>query len=289
MAYPTPTFIASSRPSPHVLLLSLARPPVNAFSEAFWRELGDTFKAAGRDDDVRVVVLASDVEKGFTAGLDLMSANGEIGAYGRVDPARSALAMRPHITDFQDAISQISHCRVPVITAVHGLCLGLGLDIISAADVRVCSSDAKFSIREVVVGLAADIGSLQRVPKVVGNDSLARELALTGRFFDAREAEKMGLVSRIVTGSRIEVLSDALGMAEEIAKLSPIAVIGTKHLLDHARDHTIQESLDYTSLWNSVMLQSQDFPATVASFATKKKVVFESLGAKPQKRGQSKL
>lgn len=173
------------------------------------------------------------------------------------DPARSALQLQKHILGFQDCISAIERCPYPVVVAAHGYALGLSVDIISACDVRYAAANTIFAIKvrtfltrlpttthtyralqEVDVGLAADIGSLARVPKVAGNHSLVHELAYTGRNFSATEAEKMGFVSRVVEGGRDEVTAAALEVAKLIAEKSPVAVAGTKHLLLHSRDHT---------------------------------------------------
>lgn len=174
------------------------------------------------------------------------------------DPARSAFQLQKHILGFQDCISAIERCPYPVVVAAHGYALGLSVDIISACDVRYAAANTIFAIKvrtfslsllagsanltrtlqEVDVGLAADIGSLARVPKVAGNQSLVHELAYTGRNFSAAEAEKLGFISRVVEGGRDEVTAAALEVAKLIAEKSPVAVAGTKHLLLHSRDHT---------------------------------------------------
>lgn len=157
-----------------------------------------------------------------------------------------------------------------MVVAVHGLCLGAGMDIIAAADIRLCSSNAIFSIKEVDVGLAADVGSLQRLPSKVSNDSLLRELCLTARNFGSDEALSLGLVSRVIQGGRAEVTAAGLALAHVIASKSPIATLGTKHLLNYSKDHSVDEGLAYTTVWNMAMLQASDlteaFAAWVALF-----------------------
>ncbi|CED83921.1 Enoyl-CoA isomerase [Phaffia rhodozyma] len=288
-----PSYIVSSNPSPHVLLLSLSRNPVNAFSEEYWQELGRVFDKVNSMDDIRCVVLASNVSKGFSAGLDLVAPENVSlgGTKGLKDPARASIPLRHHVLDFQECITKISKSRVPVIASIHGVCVGLGIDIASACDIRLAAADTTFAIREVAIAMAADIGSLQRVPKITGNDSLVRELALTGRFFKPEVALQLGLISRIIPGSQKEVLEKALELAEQIAENSPIAVLGTKHLLDHGREHSIQEGLEYTALWNSVMGQTQDLTEAIATFSKRGKgkpnnVGFANLSGK---RGESKL
>ena len=186
--------------------------------------------------------------------------------------------MRNHILAFQRAINAPERCPFPVIAAVHGPVIGLGLDIISACDVRYAASNATFCIKvcvrtgvkcgfeliylmikEVDVGLAADIGSLAHLPKITSNNSLARELAYTARTFSAAEADKLGLVSKVVEGGREGVVKAALELAKSIATKSPVAIAGTKRLLIHSRDHSVPANLEYTSIWNGAMLHTEVF------------------------------
>ncbi|BGP17325.1 hypothetical protein JCM10213v2_005343 [Rhodosporidiobolus nylandii] len=238
--------ITTSRPSQGVLLLQLTKPPLSTFTTALFLALKSAFEEADKDNDVRVVVLAGGVDRGFTAGLDLGDSNLR---HEAADPARTALLMRDHITFLQSSVSAIEKCSKPVICAVHGLCLGAGVDVAAACDIRYASTDAVFAIKEVDIALAADLGSLQRLPKVTGNGSLLAELALTARNFGADEAMKLGLLSGVVEGGKEEVLEKALDVAAVIASKSPIATLSTKHLLNHARDHTVQEGLEYTQAW----------------------------------------
>ncbi|KAG9047834.1 hypothetical protein FS842_000539 [Serendipita sp. 407] len=226
------SFFKISTPNDGVLLVEMNRPPVNAFNQPFWEELKAVFEAASKDGSVRVVVLSSALPKLFTAGLDLTDTSA-LQNHDGLDASRQALILRQHILDFQAAISAIEKCVKPVIGACHD------------------------------VGLAADIGTLSRLPKIAGNMSAIREMAFTGREFNAEEALRIGFISRIVPGGREGVVATALETAKVIAAKSPIAVIGTKHLLLHAQDHSVQESLEYTATWNQVMLQSDD---TVQAF-----------------------
>jgi len=184
-------------------------------------------------------------------------ANGE-------DSARVAFQTRKAITEFQRAIGAPERAPFPVIAALHGHVLGLGVDIIGPCDVRYAASNAVFSIKEVDVGLAPDIGSLAFLPKITGNQSLVRELTYTARPFSAIEAEKFGLVSKVVQGGREEVIKAALELAELIAAKSPVAVAGAKHLISHSRDHSVQENLSYTSVWNSASLMTKDILEAVS-------------------------
>ncbi|CCO34897.1 enoyl-CoA hydratase [Rhizoctonia solani AG-1 IB] len=259
-----------------ILLVELNRGPVNAFNQPFWEELGSTFDTISRDGTVRVVVLSSSNPKIFTAGLDL-SDSGSLVNSDRLDPARQAFKLRSHLMHFQSCISAIERCNQPVIAAVNGVAYGLAIDILCACDVRYSSSNTRFSIKEVDVGLAADIGTLSRLPKITGNESLLRELAFTAREFGPAEATQLGMVSRVVQGGRDEVLGAALELARVIASKSPVAVVGTKRFLLHARDHTVDQSLEYQATWNMAMLQSSDTTEAFKSFTTKRPPRFQSL------------
>lgn len=228
---------------------------------------------------MRAVVLASALPKLFSAGIDFTGLDGL--SSPEPDPARRALNIRLDTKRFQDAIAAAERCPFPVIAAIHGAAYGLAIDIITACDVRYAAENARFSIKEVDVGLAADIGTLARLPKIAGNQSMVYELAFTAREFGAGEAEKMGLVSRVVPGGRVEVVQAALQLAGVIAKKSPIAVLTTKKVLQHAREHTVQENLDYVLTWNSVMLQSSDVMTALAGAKERKTPEFRDLTKPP--------
>jgi delta(3,5)-delta(2,4)-dienoyl-CoA isomerase len=275
-------YIKISSPVPHVLLLELNRQPVNAFSTEFLKEYGCTFDALSRHpDDIRVVVLSSAFPNVFSAGIDFQGLM-KLGAGDATDPARRAFVIRDDILDIQYAVAAPERCSIPVIAAVHGIVIGLGIDIISACDVRYAASDAKFSIKEVDVGLAADAGTLAYLQKITGNQSLARELAYTARAFSSDEAEKLGLVSRVVEGGRDAVVAAALQLAKDIASKSPVAVTGTKRLLLHARDHSVAENLQYTATWNSAALQATDLQQSVKAGMAKSKESPKFLPLRPK-------
>ncbi|KAG1896146.1 ClpP/crotonase-like domain-containing protein [Suillus fuscotomentosus] len=270
----TSKYIKISNPTPHVLLLELNRQPVNAFNTE--REYGRTFDALStHPDDIRAVVLSSAFPKVFSAGIDFQ---GLI----NLDPARRALLIRNDILDIQHAVSAPERCPIPVIAAAHGLVIGLGIDIISACDVRYTASDAKFSIKALDMGLAADAGTLAYLQNITGNKSLVHELAYTARMFSSDEAEKLGLVSRVVQGGRDAVVAAALQLARDIASKSPVAVSGTKRLLLHARDHSVAENLEYTATWNSAALQAMDLQQSVKAGMAKSKESPKFLPLRPK-------
>ena len=245
----------------------------------FWSEYGAAFDLISEDDTVRVVVLSSALEKTFSAGVDracrisplllstsqnlpLLPTNESTCAVSdlhalpkHTDTGRRALLTRAHLRTFQNAIDAPARIPQPVIAAVHGTALGLALDMLCAVDVRWAASDAVFSIKEVDVGLAADTGTLARMPKLVANASLVRELALSARTFGAEEAQRsLGFVSRVVPGSRAEVVRAAIiEFAEVVARKSPIAVVGTKRFITHALDHSCVVFVFHPSVTHDVI------------------------------------
>lgn len=159
---------------------------------------------------------------------------------------------------------------------MHGFAFGLAIDISTCADIRICSSDVKFAVKEVDIGLAADIGTLSRLPKIVGNFSWVKDVALSARVFGAEEAYRVGFVSQ-VHDSKAKAVEAGLKMAELLASKSPVAVQGTKELLNHARDNRLADSLRYTGVWNSAALQTDDVSRALLSGLKKRNPTFEKL------------
>ncbi|KDR73186.1 hypothetical protein GALMADRAFT_251769 [Galerina marginata CBS 339.88] len=277
MSHYSSKWIKVSEPSPHVLLVELARGPVNAFCTEFWAAYGQLFEALTDDGyDVRALVVSSVFPKYFCGGLDLEDA-AALGARGTLDGARAALSSRKMILAFQRALGAPERAPFPVIAAVHGHCIGIGVDLLGPCDIRYAATNTKFAIKEVDVGLAAGIGSLAFLPNITGNHSLVRELAYSARSFSAAEAEKFGLVSKVVGGGREEVVKEALELAEFIASKSPIAVSGSKHLITHSRDHSVPENLAYTGAWNAAALMTTDIGDNLAATMKKEKAKFSPL------------
>eukprot|EP00450_Noctiluca_scintillans_P012796 CAMPEP_0194495758 /NCGR_PEP_ID=MMETSP0253-20130528/13249_1 /TAXON_ID=2966 /ORGANISM="Noctiluca scintillans" /LENGTH=275 /DNA_ID=CAMNT_0039337067 /DNA_START=36 /DNA_END=863 /DNA_ORIENTATION=+ len=233
----------------------------NALSWQSWLDLKTAFDGLAANGECRAIVLSGS-GKGFCSGIDLKDADNVPPQH--TDPARKGLRFMRHVKSMQDGISAVEACLKPTIAVVHGTCIGAGIDLITAADVRICTQDSVFCVKEVAVGLAADVGTLARMPKIVGNDSTMRELALTARNFFADEAKSIGLVSRVLP-ELDSALADAQQVAETIARSSPIAVLGTKKNLNFARDHSVQESLDYVSTWNAAMIQTEDLAWAISS------------------------
>ncbi|KAI8616186.1 dienoyl-CoA isomerase [Chytriomyces sp. MP71] len=265
---------------PHegVAHVELNRPTkLNAFNHQMWADVGACFRALHSNADVRCIVLSGGDAKGFTAGLDLFDVAASFGGLKDMDPARAGFAFLEIARPLQESLSSIEKCRIPVIAAVHGACIGAGIDAITACDVRICSSDAYFSVREVDVGLAADVGTLQRLPKVCGNQSWVHDVCLTARNFSAKEAYENQLVSQVVDGGRDAVLLVAFEKARLIASKSPVAVAGTKNVLKYSRDHSVEEGLEYVRVWNAFAINSEDMMKAASASMQKKAAKFSKL------------
>ena len=235
-----------------VALVQLDRSPINLLNSAMFKDLLSCFDSISSSPQILAVVLCSQL-KGFTAGLDLA----EIKFTGS-DPARISLSFLSAVRPFQDAITAIHNCPKPVIAAIHGFCIGGGLDIISACDVRLCTKDALFSVKEVDIGIAADLGTLQRLPKICGNNSWVRTVCLTAKQFGAQEALDNGLVSHVYL-DKAELHSEAIKLAKLIASKPPLAVLGTKRSLNYSQDKSTAAGLEHVVLWNAAMINTKAF------------------------------
>ncbi|KAJ2490895.1 hypothetical protein IWW37_002779 [Coemansia sp. RSA 2050] len=262
-----------------VARVEISRPKaLNAFNTQTWTEIGQCFTRFKSDGDVRSVVLSASGRM-FTAGLDLKEAMTGPLSKSRdpdADVARKGYYHRLFILGFQEAISAVELCDKPVVVVVQGGCLGIGVDLVSACDVRIATEDAYFMVKEVDIGMAADIGTLQRLPKIVGNDSWVREVCYTARKVPAKEAHFVGLVSSVYS-TTAEAMKAALDTAGTIAAKSPVAVVSTKHLLNYSRDHSVREGLEYTALWNTLAHNSHDMATAIVSSLRKQPAHFPKL------------
>ncbi|GED98098.1 crotonase/enoyl-CoA hydratase family protein [Gordonia crocea] len=245
----------------------------NAMGPDFWSELLPLFTALDGDPGVRAVVLAGS-GKHFSFGLDLPAMSGD---FGKVLAADAKAGPRTEFHDLikrmQAGINAVADCRKPVIAAISGWCIGGGVDLITAADVRYASSDAKFSVREVRVAIVADMGSLARLGAIVGDGHL-RELAFTGKDIDAARAEKIGLVNDVYEDGDA-VLAAARAAAREIADLPPLVVQGVKTVLDHSRRAQVEDSLRYVATWNAAFLPSEDLTEAITAVFEKRPPKFQ--------------
>lgn len=236
----------------------------NAMGPDFWRELPEVFRALDADEQVRAIVLTGSGEH-FSYGLDLPAMMPKWGEYLSGDAlAGPRTAFLEEVRTMQQSVSSIAACRKPVIAAVSGWCVGGGVDVISAADVRVCSAEAKFSVREVRVAIVADLGSLQRLASIIGEGHL-RELAMTGKDIDAARAERIGLVNDVYPDAAAS-LAAARAIAEEIAVNPPLVVRGVKDVLSVNTEQQVNSGLRYVSAWNSAFLPSKDLGEAVQAF-----------------------
>ena len=252
----------------HVAEVALDRPEVgNAMSPQMFREIGETFEALDADDTVRAILLRAN-GRNFTYGLDLQSAMADLGPHLQGGMAGPRTKLRGIITGLQRDCGAPARCRKPVVAAIHGWCIGGGVDLTSCCDVRLCSSDARFSVREARIGIVADLGSLQRLPGIIG-DAATRELALTAKDIDAERALRIGLVSDI-TDSAEALLERARQEARTIASLPPLVVQGVKHVMNWQDGKTVQDSLEYVATWNSAYLASEDLGEAIAAFFSKR-------------------
>jgi len=262
-----------------IVVVTLNRPKKhNAMNYPFWCEFPQCFPSLETIGSARVIIVRGEGVS-FSAGLDTTDERiTGIQSEQQPDVARNALSVRQKILWMQASLTAPEKCPIPVIAAVHGACVGAGVDLITACDIRLCSADALFSIREVKLGLAADVGTLQRLPRVVGNESLVRELSFTGSNFDAITAHQMGLVSSVVDGSKKEVFAEAIALARKIAVLSPVAVASTKANLIYSRDHaSVADGLEYQATWNAFALQSHDVKASATAKAVREAPVYSKL------------
>ncbi|MDT5356428.1 MAG: enoyl-CoA hydratase [Mycobacterium sp.] len=251
----------------HVAQVTLIGPGKgNAMGPAFWSELPEIFAALDADRDIRAIVITGS-GRNFSYGLDLPAMGGTLA------PVLAEGALAGPRTDFhaevlrmQNTISAVADCRTPTIASVHGWCIGGGVDLISAVDIRYASADAKFSIREVKLAIVADVGSLARLPLILSDGHL-RELALTGKDIDAARAEKIGLVNDVFADADA-ALQAAHATAAEIAANPPLTVRGVKDVLDQQRISAVSASLRYVAAWNSAFLPSKDLSEGIsATFA----------------------
>jgi enoyl-CoA hydratase len=260
----------------HVAEVTLLGPGKgNAMGPDFWDELPEVFTGLDADDEVRAVVLTGD-GRNFSYGLDLpamMPGWAEVLGPGAQAGPRTRFLGEIH--RLQAAVTSVAACRKPVVAAISGWCVGGGVDLVAAADIRVASADAKFSVREVKVAIVADLGSLQRLAGIIGEGHL-RELALTGKDIDAVRAERIGLVNDVYP-DQPAVLAAARNLAAEIAANPPLVVRGTKEILNEGREHAVAAGLRHVAAWNAAFLPSADLVEAVQSFLEKRPPKF--LGA----------
>lgn len=246
----------------HIGWLWLDRPDkMNAFSPDLWEDLPRAVEELGGNREVRVMVVAGR-GRAFTVGIDL-SMLGELAPRGE-SPVAVRKALFRRLKKLQRTFSALESSPVPVIAAVHGWCIGAGMDLITACDIRLASSDAVFSVRETRMAMVADMGTLERLPKVVSAGHVA-ELVYTGKDIDAARAEQIGLVNQVYADAEA-LMEGARTWATQIASNSPLAVQGAKAVLSAEEGRSVTEALDYVALWNTAFLESNDLAEAMAAF-----------------------
>ncbi len=262
----------------HIAHVTLSRgDELNTMNRSFWKELSQIMDEVNRDSEVRVVIMSS-TGKHFCAGMDLDAfSNGvdNIPNDKKPDAARVGEAIYRSAKELQGYISSMEKIRVPVIVAIQGGCIGGSVDMVTACDIRLATTQAFFCIQEINIGMAADVGTLQRLPRLIP-DSKMRELAYTGRRMYADEAKTSGLVSDTYD-SQEAMLKAAIELAEQIASKSPIAIHGLKAVMNYSRDHTIEDSLEYNALWSGAMLSQEDMTEAISAFLEKREATFKKL------------
>ncbi len=261
----------------HIAHVTLSRGKgLNTMTKAFWSELPHLIDSISNEGDARVILLTAE-GKHFCAGMDLANfSEGEI----KKDSIKANLGRKNEATyrltkDLQYTISCLEKARVPVLAAIQGACIGGGVDLISACDLRYATKDAFFCIQEINIGMAADVGTLQRLPHLM-SEGVVRELAFTGRRFSADEALDYGLLNSVFD-SQDDMIDHAESVAKEIANKSPLAISGIKEVMNYSRDHSIEESLNHVALWNAAMNFADDMKEAFSSQVKQKDPEFQKL------------
>ena len=258
-----------------VATITLNRPEKrNAMTREFWDGMKAAFGLIGEDPAIRAVVIAS-TGPHFTAGIDLALLAELIEDSSGLEESRKREWLRRSILDFQESFSVMERARVPVLAAVQGGCIGGGMDMITAADMRYCTADAFFQVKEIEVGMTADVGTLQRLPRTMP-DGLARELCYTGRRMAADEAQACGFVNAVYP-DHATMLDEVAAIARRVAAHSPLAVTGTKEMLNYGRDHSIADGLNYIATWNAGMIVSDDLRKAAAAMQSRERPEFENI------------
>lgn len=267
--------IKVSYPFANVAELCINRPEkLNSITYNMFREIGLSFEKFAVDPEVRVIVITGN-EKFFSAGGDIFELAGGF-PYDSEDPARKALYLQKIFRTLSESFECIEKCGKPVIAAVSGICIGSGLEMVLSADIRYCTKNMKFSLKEVNNGITSWMGGVQKIQKLIGANSWIREILFTGRYVDSEESYKTGLFSRVFETYK-EMMDYTMEMAQLIASKSPVALYGTKTNLNFSRDHPVKENFDFTANWNSWSYQTNDLTLSISSQLQKTIPVFPRL------------
>ena len=259
----------------HVAHVVMNRPDeFNSMTRLFWKELPEIIKELDKNAAARVILLKGE-GKHFNAGMDLANFAPAKKDGVKKDPARMRETFYHEVLELQDTFTALEECRMPTIASIQGACVGGGIDMVAACDIRHCSSDAFFKIAEVDIGLAADVGTLQRLPTLIPI-GVVRELAYTGRKFLPDEARELGFINKVFD-SLEDLEAGSLALAQEIASKSPLVTRVIKKQINYARDHSVRESLDYHAAWNSSLISGQDMEAAMKAMMEKSQAEYDDL------------
>lgn len=252
----------------HVACLALNRPKsANSINEPMWQELRQAFEQLDQMSDVRVVILTG-AGRHFSTGIDLTYLASLLGELNRQPEGFRQEKLFRLISDLQGAVNTVEKCRKPVLAAIQGYCLGAGLDLATACDMRYATAATRFSVKEVDLAIVADLGVLQRLPGIVG-EGVARELAFTGRTFKGEEAQSYGLVNRLFENTET-LQSGVMALAQDLAGKSSLTLRGVKETLNYSRDHSVADGLQFVALRNAAMLLSKDLAEAAAAVTEKR-------------------
>jgi enoyl-CoA hydratase len=242
--------------SESILEISLNRPDkANAFNRSMWLELAELMHRADQSEDVRVVVLKGRGVN-FCSGIDIELLGDLQTQAAQLDEGFKQEYIRDQVRLFQDCFTAIETCRKPVVAVVQGSCYGAGVDLITACDMRFGVTAAKFSVKEIDMAIVADLGTIQRLPRIVG-EGHARELIMTARVIDGEQAEAIGLLNKAYD-SFVDLEEDVYALVQELAAKPPLTMRGVKQVLNTSRDLTLNEGLEYVATWNAGMLLSSE-------------------------------
>ena len=267
----------------HVAHIQLKRPEaMNSMIREFWNELPVIVKDIDHNARARAIVISS-TGKHFSAGMDLavFGGGGSSSANQNQDRHINAEQQRHHILWLQDCFGCLDAARIPVIAAIQGGCIGGAVDMTSACDIRYASADAFFCIQEINIGMTADVGTFPRLCKLIP-EGWVREMAYTGRRMPAAKAKEIGWVNEVLP-THEECVAHALATAHEIASKAPLAVTGSKVMINYARDHTIKDGLDYIAVWQTGMFSGPHMGEAFAAKSEKREPVWQ--GLQPLKHG----
>lgn len=255
--------------------VQLCRPDsLNSMNADFWRELPQCMQDIDASGEARVIVMSS-TGKHFSAGMDLGVFSDPKAVPMTGDPGRMAENLRRVVMQLQASLSSLEQVRIPVLCAIQGGCIGGALDMICASDSRYCTEDAYFVIKETELGMTADVGTLQRLPKLLPQ-GIVRELAYTGRPFTANEAKQLGFVNEVFS-SHEALIEGVMAIAAQIARHSPLAVVGCKEMLNYSRDHSVEDSLRYMATWQAGMFRPNDMMKSFAAKASKQPAEYKDI------------